>query len=137
MWVPLPRVTYTWKLVGQWALGWDFSPMLHFLLEYLWVWKLLTLFFVLTLTAFIFTVVPASVTFTNNWIKCLFSFSKIRKWLTRTIWRAWPAGPIVSLRPRSWLQCRRMARIGRYVSYFPLGFVSNMSNCATSMYSRP
>jgi hypothetical protein len=37
MWVPLPRVTYTWKLMGQWALGWDFSPMLHFLLEYLWV----------------------------------------------------------------------------------------------------
>ncbi len=61
MWVPLPRVTYTWKLMGQWAFGWDFSPFISLVLEYLWVWILLTLFFVLTLTAFILTVVPASV----------------------------------------------------------------------------
>ncbi len=72
--------------------------------------------------------VTAPVTFTNNWINFFcFSISKTRKWLIPTIWRVWPAGPTVSLRPQSWLRCRRTARIGRYVHYLPLRCASNMS----------
>ncbi len=68
----------------------------------------------------IFETVTAPVTFTNNWINILPSFSKIRKWLTRIIWRGWPAGPIVTRRPPSWPRYRPTVPTGRYVHYLPL-----------------
>jgi hypothetical protein len=84
--------------------------------------------------------VTAPVTFTNNWIKrFVFSFSKIRKWLTVHIWRAWPARPTVMRRLMNWRLCRRTALTGRYVRFLPLVFVSNMNYHVTGifMYSCP
>jgi hypothetical protein len=144
MWFPLPRVTYTWRVFGQWALGWDLSPLLSLLLEHVWVWKTLDFSFCtypycpyFYRGTCICKTVTAPVTFTNKWINILHSFSKIRKWLTRIIWRAWPLGPTVTRRPPSWQLCRRTALTGRYVHYFTPKVVGNMYNCANFMYSCP
>ncbi len=107
--------------------------------------RILTLFFVLTLTAFtlyrgtcICVTITAPVTFTNNWIKFLFfPFQKLENGLLKLFGGSGQQG--LQWCCGQWAgDCAAVRHWpgGMYV-ILPLEFVSNMYKCATFMYSCP